>query len=67
MTNGWVEKYISKLLNCDLKREYSSLRNEKMEHANRLYYKYCYVCEESNRDDTTIDYNIENLKNDQLF
>lgn len=28
---------------------------------------YCYVCEESNRDDTTIDYNIENLKNDQLF
>ena len=38
-----------------------------MSYINRMYYKYCYVCEESKRTEDTTDYDIDNFENDELF
>ena len=39
----------------------------KVSYINRMYYKYCYVCEESKRTEDTIDYYIDNFENVELF
>lgn len=40
---------------------------EKMQYINKPFYKYCYVCEDSKRTAETIDYNIQNFENNELF
>ncbi|MDU7337823.1 MAG: DUF2971 domain-containing protein [Clostridium sp.] len=65
--NSWVKSYIHKLFTCNLNKEGTQLRAEKIEHANIPLYKYCYVCDEAGRTSTTIDYNIDNFENNILF
>lgn len=67
MYNDWVSDFISKLLKANDGKEYINLRTEKLPFINRPLYKYCYVCENSGRNETTIDYNIDNFENDVLF
>ena len=38
-----------------------------MPYINRPFYKYCYVCDESSRNEKTVDYSILNFENDELF
>ena len=40
---------------------------EKLSYINRPFYKYCYVCDESSRNENTVDYYINNFENDELF
>jgi hypothetical protein len=63
----WVKQYIDKLLSSDLTKDSILLRNEKMPYINMPLYKYCYVIEEEKRNKDTVDYAIENFKNDVLF
>jgi len=63
----WVKQYIDKLLSSDLTKYSILLRNEKMPYINMPLYKYCYVIEEEKRNKDTVDYAIENFKNDELF
>lgn len=67
MEHAWVKEYIHKLFEENFKDNAHSLRDEKLQHINRPFYKYCYVCENANRNESTIDYNIENFKNEVLF
>lgn len=67
MEHTWVKEYIHKLFVENLKDSSLQLRDEKMPYINRPFYKYCYVCENANRNEKTIDYNIENFKNEVLF
>lgn len=67
MEHAWVEEYIHKIFEENLKDNALQLRDEKLQHINRPFYKYCYVCENANRNEKTIDYNIENFENEVLF
>lgn len=62
----WVKPFIHNIFFCDSK-EADSFMAKKMPYMNRTYYKYCYVCEESKRTADTIDHNINNFENDELF
>jgi hypothetical protein len=65
--NDWTYEYICKLFSCDIGKDGEKLRDEKIEFINKPLYKYCYVCEESARTESTIDYNIDNFEKDLLF
>ena len=67
MDYNWTREFISKLFAYDLGKESEKLRNEKIQHINLPLYKYCYVCEESARNEETVDYNIDNFEKDVLF
>jgi len=63
---SWVRPFIHNLFSGDSNKadEYMA---EKMKYINKPFYKYCYVCEDSKRTKDTIDYNIINFENDELF
>lgn len=63
----WVKPYVNRIFSSKSETEAESIRAEKLEHINMPFYKYCYVCDEETRTENTIDYNIENLKNDELY
>ena len=63
----WVKNFIHDVLNCDLDSQAEQLRERKLNYINLPLYKYCYVCENAARTESTVDYNIENFKNDQLY
>lgn len=63
----WVKQYIDKLLSSNLVKDGISLRDEKIPYINMPLYKYCYVAEEEKRNRDTVDYAIENFKNDELY
>lgn len=65
--SDWVQKYIDKLLSCDIKNDSLALRDEKMPYINMPFYKYCYVTEDEKRSNDTVDYALENFKNDELY
>lgn len=62
----WVKPFVHDLFSKDSK-EADAIMAGKMVHMNKPFYKYCYVCEDSKRTADTIDYNILNFENDQLF
>ena len=66
LETSWVKPFIHNIFFGDSK-DADSFMAKKMPYMNRTYYKYCYVCEESKRTDDTIDYNIDNFENDELF
>ena len=53
--NDWTYEYICKLFSYDIEKNGEKLRDEKIELINKPLYKYCYVCEESARTESTID------------
>ena len=63
----WVKNFIHDVLNCDLDSQAEQLRERKLNYINLPLYKYCYVCENAARTELTVDYNIENFKNDMLY
>lgn len=63
---SWVWEFIHNLFSGDSKNAEQYMA-EKMPYMNRLFYKYCSVCEESKRTEDTIEYNIQNFENDELF
>ena len=67
ISTDWVKPFINRIFTCDVKKESDTLHTEKLQYINIPLYKYCYVCEESNRTQETIDYNIDNFINDELF
>lgn len=62
----WVKPFIHDLFLKDSK-DADTIMAGKMVHMNKPFYKYCYVCEDAKRTAETIDYNILNFENDQLF
>lgn len=64
--NSWVKPFIHNMFSGDSKKS-DIFMAEKMKHLNKPFYKYCYVCEESKRDSKTIDHNILNFENDELY
>lgn len=66
LDTSWVKTFIHNIFFGDSK-DADSFMEMKMKYMNRPYYKYCYVCEESKRTEDTIDYNIDNFENDELF
>lgn len=67
MDYDWTKEFISKLFAYDLGKEAEKLRDEKIQYINLPLYKYCYVCEDSARNEGTVDYNIDNFEKDILF
>ena len=63
---SWVKPFIHNVISGD-SRNAEKYMSEKMPYINRPFYKYCYVCEESKRAVDTVDYNIMNFENDELF
>lgn len=63
----WIQEYIHKLFNSDIGKQGSEIRDSKLDYLNLPLYKYCYVCEESARSQSTVDYNIDNFEKDILF
>lgn len=63
---SWVKTFIHNVFAGDSK-DADKYMEEKMTYINRPFYKYCYVCEEAKRTADTIDYNILNFENDELF
>lgn len=63
----WVHEYINKLFTIDIVKEGVTLRDDKLDYINLPLYKYCFVCEETARSESTIDYNIDNFEKDVLF
>ena len=63
---SWVWQFIRNVV-CGDSSKADQYMAEKMSHINRLFYKYCSVCEESKRTEETIEYNILNFENDELF
>ena len=63
----WVYEYINKLFTIDISKEGVELRNSKLDYINLPLYKYCYVCEDAVRNESTFDYNIDNFEKDILF
>ena len=63
----WVYEYINKLFTIDIGKEGVDLRNSKLNYINLPLYKYCYVCEDAERNESTVDYNIDNFGKDILF
>lgn len=66
LDTSWVKPFIHDLFSGDSK-DADEIIAGKMVHMNKPFYKYCYVCEDSKRAADTIDYNILNFENDQLF
>lgn len=66
LDTSWVKPFIHNIFFGDSKAA-DSFMAKKVPYMNRTYYKYCYVCEESKRTEDTIDYNIDNFENDELF
>lgn len=66
LDTSWVKPFIHNIFFGDSK-DADSFMAKKMPYMNRTYYKYCYVCEESKRTADTIDHNINNFENDELF
>lgn len=66
LDTSWVKPFIHDLFSRDSK-DADIIMASKMIHMNKPFYKYCYVCEDSKRTPDTIDYNILNFENDQLF
>lgn len=66
LDTSWVKPFIHDLFSRD-SRDADAIMADKMLHMNRPFYKYCYVCEDSKRTADTIDYNILNFENNQLF
>lgn len=66
LDTSWVKPFIHDLFFGDSK-DADTFMAGKMVHMNKPFYKYCYVCEDSKRTADTIDYNILNFENDQLF
>ncbi|MGM9669841.1 MAG: hypothetical protein ACI3VZ_08835, partial [Faecousia sp.] len=66
LDTSWVKPFIHDLFSKDSK-DADAIMAGKMVHMNKPFYKYCYVCEDSKRTADTIDYNILNFENDQLF
>lgn len=66
LDTSWVKPFIHDLFFADSK-DADTIMAGKMVHMNKPFYKYCYVCEDSKRTADTIDYNILNFENDQLF
>ena len=66
LDTSWVKPFIHNIFFGDSK-DADSFMAKKMPYMNRTYYKYCYVCEESKRTADTIDHNIDNFENDELF
>lgn len=63
----WVKPFIDEIFSSKNIHSAEKMQQEKLKHINLPLYKYCYVCEERNRQEDTIDYNIENFANDELF
>ena len=66
LDTSWVRSFIHNLFSGDSNKadEYMA---EKMKYINKPFYKYCYICEDSKRTEDTVDYNILNFENDELF
>ena len=62
----WVKPFIHNVF-CGDSQKADLYMESKMPYINRPFYKYCYVCENSKRAEDTIDYNIDNFENDELF
>ncbi len=65
LDTSWVQPYIHSIFSDSQNAE--KIMSDKMEYLNKPFYKYCYVCEDSKRATDTIDYNILNFENDELF
>ena len=63
---SWVRPFIHNLFSGDSNKA-DEYMGEKMKYINKPFYKYCYICEDSKRTKDTIDYNIINFENDELF
>ena len=63
---SWVKPFIHNVFSGNSKNA-ERFMEEKMKYMNKPFYKYCYVCEEAKRETDTIDYNILNFENDELF
>lgn len=63
---SWVKPFIHNLFSgkSENAEEYMA---DKMQYINKPFYKYCYVCEESQRTEATVDHNIDNFENNELF
>lgn len=63
---SWVKPFIHNVFFGDTSKadEYMAA---KFPYINRPFYKFCYVCNESSRKADTIDYNINNFENDELY
>jgi len=66
LDTSWVRPFIHNLFSGDSNKA-DKYMSEKMKYINKPFYKYCYVCEEAKRTEDTIDYNILNFENDELF
>ncbi len=63
---SWVKDFIHNVFGSNSK-DADAIMAKKMQAINKPFYKYCYVCENSKRNQDTIDYNIENFEKDELF
>ena len=63
---SWVKDFIHNVFSSSSK-DADAIMAKKMQVINKPFYKYCYVCENSKRNQETIDYNIENFEKDELF
>lgn len=65
-STSWVRGFIHHLFSGDSSKAEQYMA-EKVPYMNKLFYKYCSVSEESKRNEDTIEYNINNFENDELF
>ncbi len=63
---SWVKGFIHNVFTSESKDADAIMAN-KLQYINKPFYKYCYVCENSKRTPETIDFNILNFENDELF
>lgn len=66
LDTSWVKPFIHDLF-FRASKDAETIMAGKMVHMNKPFYKYCYVCEDLRRSADTVDYNILNFENDQLF
>lgn len=63
---SWVKDFLHNVFSGK-SEDAEKFMAEKMQYINKPFYKYCYVCEDSKRTAETIDYNIQNFENNELF